>query len=234
MPDTISIPRMKPKLPNLLGEGTRLALNELNDFGSHTDVLSLQTDALSIQTVARMTANKMQIVRMLQNKSKPPDSPSRSANQLPDKPNTCGDTTNTLTIHTDGCSIGNDAGMAENETNNVKTCQVSQKTQHSSPHMPKNGTPESTYQWRKVSINNIDTYVLWSMPVEALGQTFAFGEAQSGVEAIAPSIEGERACDGDGNQNSDDMTSSSGVDLIPVETVLSPAKCQHMRQNQGM
>ena len=43
---------------------------------------------------------------------------------------------------------------------------------------------------------------------------FAFGEAQSGVKAIAPSIEGKRACDSDGDQNSDDTTSSSGIDSI--------------------
>ena len=50
-------------------------------------------------------------------------------------------------------------------------------------------TPESTYQWRKVSINNIGAYVLRSVPVEALGRTFEFGEAQSGVKAVAPSID---------------------------------------------
>ena len=47
-------------------------------------------------------------------------------------------------------------------------------------------------------------YLPWNAPVEALGRTLAFGEVESGDEAIAPSVEGERACDGNGDQNSDD------------------------------
>ena len=117
--------------------------------------------------------------------------------------------------------IGNNTKLAENETKNVKTCQVDQKTQNS-PKTPENGMPKSSYRWRKVSVNNIDAYVPWSMPIEALGQTFAFGEAQSGGKAIVPSIDGgdikERAGSRNGDDGDvDDTESSSNIDSQRVK-----------------
>ena len=94
--------------------------------------------------------------------------------------------------------------------------------------------PKSTYQWRKVSVNNIGAYVLRSVPVEALGRTFEFGEAQSRVEAIVSSIDGgdvkERACNRNGDDGDvDDMTSGGSVDSIRVEAAQLATKSQHMR-----
>ena len=48
---------------------------------------------------------------------------------------------------------------------------------------------------------------------------FAFGEADSRDKAIAPSLEGERAGEGEGNQDGNDgdgdsMTSSDGIDSM--------------------
>ena len=63
-------------------------------------------------------------------------------------------------------------------------------------------TSGSTYRWRRVSINKIDVYLPWNVPVEALGQTFEFGEVESRDKAIAPSLEGEIAGDGDGDGDS--------------------------------
>ena len=68
------------------------------------------------------------------------------------------------------------------------------------------------------------------MPVEALGRTFAFGEAESGDEAIAPSVEGERAGDDDGDM--DGMTSSDDVDSKRVEAALLAGDSQHTRQSR--
>ena len=51
----------------------------------------------------------------------------------------------------------------------------------------------STYHWRRVSVDKSDMYVPWSMPVEALGRTLAFGEVESREKAIVPGFEGEGA-----------------------------------------
>ena len=78
--------------------------------------------------------------------------------------------------------------------------------------------------------------------MEALGRTFEFGQVEGGDEAIAPSVEGKRACDGDGNQNGDDgddggdgnkggTMSSGSVDSMRVKAALLAAENQYMHQN---
>ena len=85
-------------------------------------------------------------------------------------------------------------------------------------------------------------YAPWNAPVEALGtanRTFAFGEVESRDEAIAPSVESERAGDGDGDGYGDDggdgdvgdTTSGGGVDSKRVETALLAGRSQYMRQS---
>ena len=85
--------------------------------------------------------------------------------------------------------------------------------------------PKSTRRWRKASVDDIDVYMPWNVPIEAPGQTLAFGPFESRVEAIVPSIEGERAGDRDSDRNGGDgdvdgTTSGGGIDLIQVEAVL--------------
>ena len=75
------------------------------------------------------------------------------------------------------------------------------------------------------------------MPVEALVQTFEFRLVESAGEAIAPSVEGERAGDGDGNQDGDicgvDGTmSGSSVDSIRVNKALLAVESQYMCQSR--
>ena len=78
-------------------------------------------------------------------------------------------------------------------------------------------------------------YIPWNAPVEALGRTLVFGEAESGVEAIAPMVKGENVGvgigDRDGNDGDGDGTTSGGsVDLTRVNEALLAGKSQHMRQ----
>ena len=83
-------------------------------------------------------------------------------------------------------------------------------------------TCRPTSQWKRVSVNDIDVYLPRNTPVEASGQTFAFGEAQSRVEAIAPGAEGETAegaGDGGGDRDGydrdgDGMASGSNVNSM--------------------
>ena len=149
-------------------------------------------------------------------KLKPPDPPISTAKRLPDEPNGCGNHADRSIVCMDTYSVGNDVGMAENETKNVRTSQIDPKTQNS-PYAPENRTPERTSRWRRVSVGDGDVYV---PPIALIGTTsrnFVFGRVESGDEAIAPSVEGGKAGAGDGDRNGDDgdvddMTSGSNVD----------------------
>ena len=80
-------------------------------------------------------------------------------------------------------------------------------------------------------------YVPWNAPVEALGQTLAFGQPERGDEAIVPDVKSERAGNGDDDQYGDDgdvgdTTSGSSVHLKRVKAALLAAKSQHVRCGQ--
>ena len=66
-----------------------------------------------------------------------------------------------------------------------------------------------TYQWRRVSIEDVDVYLPWNVPIMVPRRWIVFGEAESqvevivpkvesGDEVIVPNVEGERVGDGDG------------------------------------
>ena len=106
--------------------------------------------------------------------------------------------------------------------------------------MLENEMPKCSYQWRKVSAGDRDVYVPWNTPVEVSGQTFEFGELESREEVIAPSVEGEGAVGGDGNQDRDDVdgdstVSSGNVDSMQVDSVqLAREAGQHEKPNIEM
>ena len=98
--------------------------------------------------------------------------------------------------------------------------------------------PEPTYQWRRVSVEDIDVYLPWNVPVAALGWMFAFRQVESGDKVIVPSLKGERAGNGDPNGgdrdggDGDGMTSSSSVDSLWVKAVQLAEKSQHVCQSR--
>ena len=74
------------------------------------------------------------------------------------------------------------------------------------------------------------------MPIEAPGRTFAFGPFGSGDKAIVPSVGGERAGAGDGDQNGDDgnvdnMTSGSNINSSQVEATWLAEESQPMHDS---
>ena len=88
-----------------------------------------------------------------------------------------------------------------------------------------------THRWRRVSIDDVDVYLPWNVPVEALGRTLAFREVESAGKAIAPIVEGESDGDGNCGQNGGDgdderdgdgdgTMSSSSVDSTQVNEAL--------------
>ena len=127
---------------------------------------------------------------------------------------------------------------AADEAERVRTRRMGSRTRNS-PNANEIATPERTYRWRKVSADGIDVYIPWNAPITIPRRKIVFGRAESGGEAIAPSIESERAGDGDGGRNGGDgdvgdTTSGGDIDSKRVETTLLATGSQHMRQSQRM
>lgn len=62
-------------------------------------------------------------------------------------------------------------------------------------------------RWTRVSAGDIEVYAPCNAPSKALciaNRIFTFGRVESGDEAIAPSVAGDRAGDGDGNRRDGD------------------------------
>ena len=82
-------------------------------------------------------------------------------------------------------------------------------------------------------------YVPLSAPINTASQQFVFGRAGSGVEAIAPDVEGETVegvgvgdSDRDGDDNSEDgIASGRTVDSMRVEGVQLAGESQHAQHH---
>ena len=152
-----------------LGPGdAKHLVNEADGAGIHADRSTGQVDAPSIQTKAIKPAKAMETISIPQKKVKPPDLPIETARGHPDKLNGCGNLADTLSIRTDGHSDGDKTETAVNETESVRKCQNSWTTRNL-PITPEIKRSESTRRWRRVSVEDVDIYVPWNAPVEALG-----------------------------------------------------------------
>ncbi|KIM55295.1 hypothetical protein SCLCIDRAFT_30456 [Scleroderma citrinum Foug A] len=183
------------------GDAKRI-VDVTDGIGSQTDMSSGYVDVLSIETYALIPTTTPGIVRTTRKKAKPPDLPVEATRGHPDRSNGLRHHTDTPSVWMDAYSVETDTETAEYEVAIVRTCQNGSRTRNSL-YTRETATPKGPKRWRKVSIDNVDVYVLWNAPIEALGtanRTFEFGEVESGrIEAIAPNVEGERAGDGDGN-----------------------------------
>ena len=98
-------------------------------------------------------------------------------------------------------SIETETETAENGRGDIRTGQINLRKRNS-PYTTEVRMPEPTYRWRKVSTGDGEVYVPWNMPIEASGQTFAFGCLESKEEVIVPGAEGKMA-EGAGNSGGD-------------------------------
>ena len=222
--------------------GANRVVNATDGFGSQTDALTGPMDVPSVEADALTTANAPGIVSTPRKRQKPPNSPVETAKRHPDKPNGCGSRAYWSSVRTDAHCGGNETETAANATQRVRTRQIGSKTQDS-PYTTEVATPKPTSRWKQVSAGDSDVYVPWNVPVEALGtasRRITFGQAESGDEAIAPSVESERAGEwngGDGRRNGDvgdvDGTTSGGdIDSKRVEAALLAVGSQHTRQSR--
>jgi len=240
--ETVSIPRKREKPPDSPVEAAKQHSDEPNGSRNRADTSSVCRDAQSVGNGPETTTDAPQTVRKPQNESKTKNSPMETTRRRPDEPNGCGSRADGSSACTDVHSVGNATETAANGTETVRTRQTNEKTRNS-PNGREIATPEVARRWRKVSIGGGDVYVPCNAPVEALGtanRRIVFGRVESGVEAIAPSLEGERAGHGDGDGYGDDggdgdvgdTTSGGNSDSIRVEAALLAGDSQLKRQSR--
>jgi len=184
-------------------------------------------------------ANTCKRARTRQNGSKTNNSPVETASQCSDEPNGCRDQTDVSSVWTDAHSIETQARMAANTPERIRMCRNGSKTRNS-PHMCETTTPEPTYQRKRVSTGDRDTYIPSNTPVEAVGtanRMFAFGQVESAGEGMTGNAVDETAGDGDGNRNGGDgdvhgTTSSGHIHLKRVKKALLAIDSQLKRQSQ--
>jgi len=237
----ISIPRKKPKPPDSPAGAAKQCSEEPNGHGSHADTSSARTHASCVGNDAKTAANATETVKTSRNEQKLLNSPSGTAKRTPDVPNGSGSHADASSVHTDTHCVGNATETAENATKNVRTRTKESETRNS-PNGIEIATVKLPSRWKRVSAGDGDVYVPWNAPIEALdtaNRRLAFGEVESGVEAIAPSAKGERAGDGDGDggRNGDvgdvDGTTSGGdADSMRVEAVLLAGESQRVRYSR--
>ena len=239
----VSIPRKKTKPPDLPGGATRWTPDASDGLGDHADTSNIRTDVQSVETDALTPANEPETVRTTQNDSTR-NSPESAAKWTPDEPDGCGSHADGSSVHTDTQSVGNATGTATNEAKRVRMRQSSSRTRNS-PNGRDIATPKPTSRWKKVSVGDGDVYVPSNAPIEVLGtanRRIVFGRAESGDEAIAPSLKGERAGNGDGDGyggdggdgDVDGTTSSGHIDSSRVEEALLAAESQHTRYSSRL
>jgi len=210
--------------------GAKRVVNATDGVGSHADASSGHWDVQSVETEAITPANATQIVSIPRKKTKPPDLPMETARWTPDAPNGCGSHADAPSVRTDASCVGNDAKTAENATRNVRTRQIGQRTRNS-PSTREIATAKRARRWKRVSTAEGDVYVPRNAPVAAIetaNRNIVFGRPDSGDEAIAPSVESERAGDGD----VDDTTSGGDSDSIRVEAALLAGESQRVRYSR--
>ena len=226
-----------------LGTGdAKCGITEMDGVETHAEALTGHGDVLNVNMYAIKPENEMQIVSIPRKREKPPDLPVEAARCAPEESDGLGDQMDTSSARTDIHSAGNETEMSEIEMKIVSNCRNGSKTRNSL-YTHEIVTSDPTYQWKRVSVEDIDVYLPWNAPIEALGQTLAFGEVESGEKAIAPGFEGEGAGIGIGDRNGGagadagdgdegNTTSGSGVDSIRVKAALLAAESQPMRQTR--
>ena len=235
-PDSISTPRKREKPPDSPIGPAKRRPHEPNGCSGHTDGSTARTDVQSVGNDAETTVNATEIVSTPRKKTKPPNSPISAAKWYPDEPNGCGSRADGLSVRTGVQSVGNATETAADESERVRTHRIKSRTRNS-PNGRNTATPKRPRRWKRVSTGGVDAYVPRNAPVapiEAASRIFVFGRPESGDEAIAPSVEGERAGDGDGDGNRDvgdanGTTSGGDADSTRVEAALLAAKSQYTR-----
>ena len=234
--ETVRIPQIESKLQNSPIETAKWSADRPNDCGNQSDALSGCVDVHSTGNNAQMAIDEAKTVRTPPNEPKMQNIPAGAKRRHAGVAGGFRSHVDTLTMQKDTHTIANNAGTAENASRNIRKCQNDSKTRDS-PYTSEDGMPK---HWRRVNANDGDVYVPLSALIDSTSRIFAFGEVESGDEAIAPNVKGEKAGDGDGDPNggdggdgdADGTTSGSSIDSSRVKTVRLARESQHMRYSR--
>jgi len=237
--EIVRTPRKRPKPPDSPSGATRRTPGDPNGCGNRTNASSGRTHASCVGNDAKTAANTPERIRTRRNKPEIPNSPEETARWRPDEPNGCGSRADGSSAHRRAHCVGNETETAENEAESIRSRQTGSRTRNS-PNGRDIAMPKLTVRWRKVSVDGSDVYVPRNAPIDTTNRRIVFGRVESGVEAIAPNVEGERAGDGDGDGDGDngdvgdvDGTTSGGdSDSIRVEAALLAGESQRVRYSQ--
>ena len=197
-----------------LGTGVpKRLVNATDGTGIHADTSCVRMDAQSVGVDTQTAGNETKNVRTRRTEEKMQNSPSRAAKRAPDEPDGCREHADASTVRTDAYSVETDTETAANKAESVRTRRIGRKTRNS-PDSREITMPDHSCRWRKVSVDGVDVYVPRNVPVEVsktANRTFAFGEVECRGEAIAPSVEGERAGDGDGRRDGGEQINARNI-----------------------
>ena len=228
---TVSIRQIEPKPPDIPDSTANRTLDESDSLTSHADRLDVDADVQNGANKMETPADEAETISMRRIEPKPPQSLTMGANG-------CANKTDRSSHHPGTLNMRMQAITPADEVGNIRTRQIDPKTRNS-PHTRETATPESTYQWKRVSLRGIDIYVPWNVPIDRTSRKFVLGRVEGGVEAIAPSIDGgdvkERACNRNGDDGDVNNTTSGGsVDSIRVEAARLAEESQPMHYSRRM
>ena len=236
-------------IPHVYLGGTRWRACHIEGLGNRADTSRYQldgsrglTDGSGGLTDASNASNSAEMAVISQGEGGGTYLHAGGAKRKPDEPAGCGNHSDTSDARMDMQSVGYERETAENETESVSTHQADAQTRNS-PYTVEIETAMRTYQWRRVSVEDVDIYLPWNTPIVVPRRRIVFGEAESGDEAIAPRFEGEGAGKGNGDRNGDGgddggdgdeggTTSGSSVDSVRVNSAQLAVKSQYMRQGR--
>jgi len=234
-PETVSIPRKRAKPPDSPSGPAKWTPDVPDGCRSHADAPRVCTDVQSVAHETVTAENEARNVSIPRNCLKPLNSPMETTRRRPDEPNGCGSRADGPSVHTDTHSVGNATETAKNEAESVRSRRIGSRTQNS-PNAREIATPKLPKQWTRVSIGGGDVYVPFNAPIAIPTRRIVFGRPESGDEAIAPSVKGERAGEGDGggyggDGDVGDTTSGGDIDSKRVEAALLAGESQLERQS---
>jgi len=220
------------------GDAKRV-VDATNGVGSPADALTGHAEVPCVETDAITAENVTEIVSIPRKRAKPPDLPVETTRWTPDAPNGCGSHADASSVRRDAHCAGNGRETPAKEAERVRMRQSSSRTRNS-PNGRDIATPKLTVRWRKVSVDGSDVYVPRNAPIDTTNRNIVFGRVESGVEAIAPSVESETAGDGDGDGYGDDgdvgdvegTTSGGDSDSTRVEAALLAGESQRVRYSR--
>ena len=166
-PAIVRTTRKRGKPPNSPTQSAKQLSDKPNSCGYHLDRSDGRMDMQNAGNKMETPADEAETISMRRIEPKPPQSLTMGANS-------CANKTDRSSHHPGTLNMRMQAITPADEVGNIRTRQIDPKTRNS-PHTRETATPESTYQWKRVSLRGIDIYVPWNVPIDRTSRKFVLG-----------------------------------------------------------